>query len=179
MQRIIPALLLMSSMLFCKTEQKKLTPQVKNDATEVKPPEKKEQNRYVVDESTGLKKNKEWKTSLKEGWLDDSSAQALISTVTGNGAAKEKQLKEARERLAWLLLINSYDLQRADMALAEKLARSNLFKNFGKEEIFEQVEDNKLFIIVKRSNPSLKAEWKAIKEKIEKKEPRLTALRKR
>ena len=160
--------LLTLSLFYCKT------PVTKNGATTGNG---SSSSTFVEDKQTGLMKNAKWGTSLKEGWLDEGKAQALISK--SGSVDKEAMTKEARERLAWLLLLDSYDLTRADKNLAARLARSKVFRDFGSEKVFEHNEKGKAFVIVQRSASNLKKNWQNIMSRVEAKEPRLSSLRRK
>jgi len=128
----------------------------------------------IKKENNFIKSN--WPNSLQEGWLDSTTAQALL---TGSLNEKEITKEKCRQRLAWLLFLDSYNANREYQPLAQKLASSSTFKSFGREVLFEKEKNDKYWVIVKREATDLTAQWNDIMKRFEKRDGRLKGLRKK
>lgn len=111
-------------------------------------------------------------TDFAEGWISADRAQAFYSTTADN-LKEETDILLARERLAWLLLLERYDLQREDRVIATQLAKSNLFQQFGTEKIEKQTKGERVTILLSKSKPGLRAEWENTLVAIENRFPEL------
>jgi len=127
-------------------------------------------------EYTGNFSRAEWPTRLKEGWLTDQIFQALVSDE-GNLNRDELQ-KKCMVRLSWLLLLDGYDVTRQDQSIAEKLATSRLIEDFGDQTEFYKSDDQRQFMLIRRTSENLKNIWQILRPKLENKFPHLTNLRK-
>ncbi|MCS6985740.1 MAG: hypothetical protein NZM25_11530 [Leptospiraceae bacterium] len=107
-----------------------------------------------------------------EGWISAEKAQALYQGTLDTMAAEE-----ARERLAWLMLLEYYELQRGDREAARALAKSAFFHKLGHEEIKEQELRGKKLVFISKEKKGLRDEWEAFLPTLEEKYPSLKARR--
>ena len=119
-----------------------------------------------------------WREASREGWHNSTRAQATFSS-TDSSISKENLQKEARERLAWLLLLDSYNVTRNEKSIAQTLATSNFFASFGKEEIYEKKENGRSMVLIIRKGSNLKNDWNNSLGKLESRFPELQKLRKK
>lgn len=117
-----------------------------------------------------------WPASYYEGWVDSTTVQAFYST--SSGSVTEEDRHQIRVRLAWLMLIESYNLSRGDMSVAERLSESRLFQEIGEETILERNEKGKWMLYIKKTDPALRSKWNSALLTMEEKLPRLRTLRK-
>ena len=122
------------------------------------------------------KSHDSWTQIIKEGWLDDNTFQAYRKSLYFE--SMEEHLMEARERLAWLLLLDNYEVTQEDKHIAKRLAKSRLLADLGKEKVFHKIENGKIYILLQRRGQNIKTKWKHSLMKIEGKISRLRSLRK-
>lgn len=118
-----------------------------------------------------------WKSSSKEGWLSNSTAQALYTTKENMDNSLLE--KKARERLTWLLLLHDYNVSRNQKNISQVLASSNLYKNLGSEKIYTNSVNKRKNAFVVLHQKTLKENWEKSRSKLEKKFPELKKLRKK
>lgn len=120
--------------------------------------------------------SKEWPSNYYEGWVGSTTVQAFYTGLSDQ--ISEDDERQARVRLAWLMLLESYNLTREDMPVAERLAESRLFEELGEETLLNRRENHKIMIYIKKTDPALKEKWDAALFTMENKIPRLKNLRK-
>lgn len=111
---------------------------------------------------------KEELVEFKEGWISPHKVQALWQS--NNPLSMEE---EARERLAWLMLLEYYELQREDREIARQLAKSNFFINLGSETTKIIPKASKSTIWIAKEKNGLQNEWEAFLPNLEQKYPSL------
>ncbi len=111
---------------------------------------------------------------VKEGWVRENLIQAYY---VGKGVEEEEAIFQAKKRLSWLLLIDTYELSKGDEYLAEKVARSKSFQKLGEEKIFKVKEGDIIRILYQRTGENLREKWEDLLKKLENIEPRLKILR--
>ncbi len=138
----------------------------------------------VINPDNGITENKnvqdtsksQWPDNYYEGWMGDTSVRAFYTSSASSYSDSEKQ--NARIRLAWLMLLDSYSLNRHDMEIAERLASARLFEDMGKEHILHKYQQGKLTIFIQKSDPRLREQWNAALLTMEDKIPDLKEKRK-
>ena len=117
-----------------------------------------------------------WSQIIKEGWVDNDTLQAYKRSWYSESI--EEHVMKVRERLVWLLLVESYKVTQEDMHIAKRLAKSQLLANLGEEKVFHKVENGKIYILLQKKGRNIKEEWKYALLKIEDKISQLKELRK-
>ncbi|GEM_PF-1886940 len=117
-------------------------------------------------------------STLKEGWVNLQTARAIISIKEDEMMTEEAENLLARERLAWLLLLESYNLSREDKLIATRLAASESFIELAPETVRSNTHDGVKRILMEKSGSNFQGDWEAFLVRIEKKYPELSAKRK-
>ncbi len=94
---------------------------------------------------------------IKERWIDNNTFQAYIKEPYTLKLAKH--IYKVKLRLAWLLLLDHYQLSKNDISIAHKFANSNIFKNLGKQRVLYKINHNKIYILAVLKNNNLKKIW--------------------